>query len=44
MAFCLKYSRPDKTPKWLKIFTTYVSIFTISYLVNDHEEVLKLQK
>lgn len=26
MAFCLKYNRPDKTPKWLKIFTPYVSM------------------
>lgn len=25
MAFCLKYNRQDKTPRWLKIFTIYVS-------------------
>ena len=25
MAFCLKYNRSDKTPRWLKIFTPYVS-------------------
>lgn len=24
MAFCLKYNRSDKTPRWLKIFTPYV--------------------
>lgn len=26
MAFCLKYNRQDKTPRWLKIFTPYVSV------------------
>lgn len=25
MAFCLQYHRPDKSPRWLKIFTPYVS-------------------
>ncbi|KAJ8944903.1 hypothetical protein NQ318_012712 [Aromia moschata] len=25
MAFCLKYNRPDKTPRWLKIFTPYTA-------------------
>lgn len=26
MAFCLKYSRGDKTARWVKIFTPYVSM------------------
>lgn len=30
MAFCLKYNRPDKTPRWLKIFTPYV-IYTLYF-------------
>lgn len=40
MAFCLKYNRPDKTPRWLKIFTPYVRQFDIielqfyPYLIN----------
>lgn len=31
MAFCLRYNRPDKTPKWLKIFTPYVSTYLLIY-------------
>ena len=26
MAFCFQYQRPDKNPRWVKIFTPYVSI------------------
>lgn len=33
LAFCLRYNRPDKTPRWLKIFTPYVSIFYSSYSI-----------
>ncbi|XP_056635611.1 sorting nexin-27 [Diorhabda sublineata] len=36
MAFCLKYNRPDKTPKWLKIFTPYYL-----YLMDCFERILK---
>lgn len=26
MAFCIKYNRPEKAPRWVKIYTPYVSI------------------
>lgn len=35
MAFCLKYNRPDKPPRWLKIFTPYVSIAFTIYTQNS---------
>lgn len=25
MAFCFQYSRPDKPPRWVKVYTPYVS-------------------
>lgn len=31
MAFCLQYHRLDKSPRWLKIFTPYVSNFFIIF-------------
>jgi hypothetical protein len=27
MAFCFQYQRPEKNPRWVKIFTPYVSLF-----------------
>lgn len=32
-AFCLRYSRGDKTPRWMKVFTPYVSIGRVAVLV-----------
>ena len=26
MAFCFQYQRPEKNPRWVKIFTPYVSM------------------
>jgi len=28
MAFCFQYQRPEKNPRWVKIFTPYVSLFS----------------
>lgn len=33
LAFCLRYCRPDKTPRWLKIFTPYVSFINKVYAI-----------
>jgi hypothetical protein len=30
MAFCFQYQRPEKNPRWVKIFTPYVSLFSYS--------------
>lgn len=29
MAFCFEYSRNEKPPRWVKVYTPYVSIFWI---------------
>ncbi|CAG9857240.1 unnamed protein product [Phyllotreta striolata] len=39
MAFCLKYNRPDKTPKWLKIFSPYYI-----YLLDCFERIVEENK
>ncbi|KAB0802211.1 hypothetical protein PPYR_04397 [Photinus pyralis] len=39
MAFCLRYNRPDKTPRWLKIFTPYYM-----YLLDCFERILEESK
>ncbi|KAH1022560.1 sorting nexin-27 [Dendroctonus ponderosae] len=39
MAFCLKYNRQDKTPRWLKIFTPYHQ-----YLLDCFEKVIEESK
>ncbi|KAJ8965069.1 hypothetical protein NQ314_004470 [Rhamnusium bicolor] len=39
MAFCLKYNRPDKTPRWLKIFTP-----NYSYLMDCFERIVEESK
>ncbi|XP_060525618.1 sorting nexin-27 isoform X2 [Cylas formicarius] len=39
MAFCLKYNRPDKTPRWLKIFTPYYV-----YLMDCFEQIFEESK
>jgi hypothetical protein len=28
MAFCFQYQRPERNPRWVKIFTPYVSLFS----------------
>jgi hypothetical protein len=32
MAFCLQYQRPEKNPRWVKIFTPYVSVLSYSQM------------
>ncbi|XP_044762550.1 sorting nexin-27 [Coccinella septempunctata] len=39
MAFCLKYARPDRTPRWLKIFTPYYF-----YLMDCFERIMEESK
>ena len=34
MAFCFEYARGEKKPRWVKIFTPYVSVHTSSLLLN----------
>lgn len=29
MAFCFQYTRTDRPPRWLKVFTPYVSSFIL---------------
>lgn len=33
MAFCFQYQRPDKNPRWVKIFTPHVSITSFMTVV-----------
>lgn len=47
MAFCFQYTRQDnRPPRWLKVFTPYVSIFLIrnNLHYNDYYFIIKLQK
>ncbi|XP_025829092.1 sorting nexin-27-like [Agrilus planipennis] len=39
MAFCLRYDRPDKTPRWLKIYSPYYS-----YLLDCFERIVEENK
>lgn len=32
MAFCFEYARGEKKPRWVKIFTPYVSVHTSTLL------------
>lgn len=32
MAFCFEYARGEKKPRWVKIFTPYVSVHTAALL------------
>lgn len=31
MAFCFEYSRNEKPPRWVKVYTPYVSIIQVNY-------------
>lgn len=33
MSFCFQYQRPDKNPRWVKIFTPYVSAFLFYFVL-----------
>lgn len=45
MAFCFEYARGEKKPRWVKIFTPYVSItHTLLYMCHSTQSaVVKIQ-
>lgn len=43
MAFCFEYARGEKKPRWVKIFTPYVSVHTAALLFDVFEGFLGLE-